>query len=64
MAYAPPRYQEIMDEVVDKSQTFYYYNSIVKICAPIYIGTEVFQKHSINKYKAVWNKVSRIIERR
>jgi hypothetical protein len=46
MAYAPPRYQEIMDEVVDKSQTFYYYNSIVKICAPIYIGTEVFQKHS------------------
>jgi hypothetical protein len=54
MAYASPRYQEIMDEVVDKSQTFYYYNSVVKICAPIYIGTEVFQKYSslFNKYNA------------
>lgn len=54
MAYASPRYQEIMDEVVDKSQTFYYYNSIVKICLPIYIGTEIFQEYSslFNKYNA------------
>jgi hypothetical protein len=46
MAYALVPYQEIMNEVVDKSQTSYYHSSIVEICAPIYIGAEILQKHS------------------